>query len=286
MASKLLRVGLTGSRGFVGSHLKDALESLDRVRVIPLRRPTKTSTLNFKNLKRRISDLDVIFHLAGVNRGAEKEILEGNVMGTWNLLEALKTSGNTKAHLVFASSGQIYPASTSLIRENRRADPPTIYGVSKKAAEDLVRLSGFSFTSVRLSNVYGPRCRAGYNSVIATFCQRATQGQPLTLHGKGTQGRDFIFIEDVVNALLKAGIDNRLSGIYNLSSGRTHTLKQIVQRIRKRLPNLEVKFQPGEDTGPRSYGLDNSRFKNRFQWRPRVSLDQGLARTLQWFQER
>ncbi|NIQ00716.1 MAG: NAD-dependent epimerase/dehydratase family protein, partial [Nitrospinaceae bacterium] len=120
-----------------------------------------------------------------------------------------------------------------------------------KSAEDLIRLSGFPHCILRLTNVYGPGTRPHYNSVIGTFCDQAVRGRPVTLHGDGRQGRDFIYIDDVVDALIHAGTASATSraGIFNLSSGKVVSLKQIVTQIRQAGANLKVEVHPDVPSG-------------------------------------
>ncbi len=284
MVTKPLRIGITGANGFIGSHLVETLHQNSMVQVIPLTRSSKTGNLESKSLKKKNKQLDLIYHLGGVNRGTDEEILSGNILNTQSLISVVQAIGKPFPHIVFASSGQIYQSSTKLIRETKVIKPPTVYGTAKKAAEDLIRISGISYTILRLSNVYGPKCKAKYNSVIATFCENAVKKQPLTIHGKGNQGRDFIYIEDVIDAFIKVGkFTSKKQGVFNLSSAKVTPLNQIAKSIKKRRPSTKINYISNADTGPTAYCLDNSKFKKHFNWKPSTTLEKGITQTLKWF---
>ena len=187
---------------------------------------------------------------------------------------------------MFASSTQVYRLKKTgdKISESTSLQPDSIYGISKKSAEDLIRISGLPHMLLRLANVYGPGCRPDYNSVVATLCQRARKNLPLQINGKGTHGRDFIYIDDVVQAFLLAGFNGkpRERKVYNVSSGRITTLKKIINTIKQIEKGIKVEFNvEGEDKV--SYCCDSMRFKRDFGWKPRTSLSQGIERSLKSF---
>jgi UDP-glucose 4-epimerase len=277
-----MRIGVTGASGFIGSHLTRALKKHGKV--VTLSRGKSLPSL--AHLKSFVSGVNLFFHLGGVNRGTSQDILTGNITGTLRLLEAIKRYGEPSARILFASSAQVYRLKNCAekISENSVLQPESIYGVSKKSAEDLIRISGLPYTILRMTNVYGPGCRADYNSVVTTFCQRTKNRIPLEINGQGKQNRDFIYIDDIVRAFLIAGFQNQtpVSRAYNVSSGRMTSLVKIVNTIRKFEPYLEVKFKPGADDGI-SYCCDASRYKREFGWSPKTSLNKGIQQTLNYF---
>jgi UDP-glucose 4-epimerase len=282
-----MRIGITGASGFIGGHLMNAIKTLPGVSVYPLIRKRKNSPPTLRELKNFVADKDVIYHLAGVNRGSEEDILNGNILGTLHLLLAIKTYGSPQTRIIFASSSQVYQhgRENGLIKESRATEPESLYGVSKKTAEDLIRLSGLGHVVLRLSNVYGPGCRPNYNSVIATFCDRTVKGLPLLIDGNGRQGRDFIFIDDVVQAMVLAasGKQPKKRAVYNISSGRVSSLRQVIGNIKRAGENVNVEYQKTD--GGYSYGCDSSRFQKNYGWQPATSLTAGIKDTLRGFKE-
>jgi len=240
-----MRIGVTGASGFIGGHLMNALKELPGATVSPLIRKRKNSPPTLTELKNFVKNKNLIYHLSGVNRGSDEEILCGNILGTLRLLVAVKTYGSPKTRIVFASSSQVYKWGKNALKESHATEPESLYGISKKSAEDLIRISGLPHIILRLSNVYGPGCRPDYNSVIATFCDRAIRHLPLTLDGNGRQGRDFIYIDDVVRALVEAGTKKQTSirSVYNISSGRMASLRQVIGNIKRAGLGVSVEYQ-------------------------------------------
>ena len=239
-----------------------------------------------QELKRFVSGTDLIFHFGGVNRGTDEEILNGNIIATSRLLESISNDGKPSARLIFSSSSQIYSLVNCKkpISESKKSNPDTVYGVSKQNAENPIRISGVPFAILRLANVYGPGCRPNYNSVVATLCHRAVQGLPLMINGDGKQGRDFVFVDDVVRAFTLAGL-GALSGsgkVFNVSSGRVVSLKQIVQQICQRYKKTKVTYIKDNKNSEISYCCDSSRFSKKYDWRPQVSLSKGIEQTLSY----
>lgn len=280
-----MRIGVTGASGFIGGHLMLALNQLPEVTVSPLVRKRKNSPPTLTELEKFVKNKHLIYHLAGVNRGADEDILSGNILATLRLLVAVKTCGSPDTRIVFASSSQVYKRGKNTIKESHATEPESLYGISKKASEDLIRISGLKHIILRLSNVYGPGCRPDYNSVIATFCDRAVRRLPLTIDGNGKQGRDFIYIDDVVRALVEAGTKKQTSrrAIYNVSSGRVASLRQVIGNIKRAGLGVNVEYQNG-NTGV-SCGCDPSRFSKVYAWKPETSLAMGIKHTLTGFEE-
>lgn len=281
-----MRIGVTGARGFIGTHLLSAIKGQGTVVTLPRRGefPEK------KDLKRFVAGTDLIFHVGGVNRDTDEKILSGNIISTSRLVESILSYGKPSARLVFASSAQVYSWTNyrKPIRETWKANPETVYGVSKQSAENLIKNSGIPFVVLRMSNVYGPGCRPNYNSVVPTLCYRAIKGLPLMVNGDGQQCRDFVYIEDIVRAFMIAGFKSVIGSreIFNVSSGRMISLKQIVQQISKLHKNTKVEFLTNEINSEISYCCDSSRFSEKYGWRPRISLSKGIDQTLSYFRGR
>jgi UDP-glucose 4-epimerase len=277
-----MRIGVTGASGFIGSHLTGALRKYGKVTVLSRGK----SLPSLAHLKSFVSGVELFFHLGGVNRGTDEEILTGNVTGTLRLLEAIKKYGDPSARIVFASSAQVYRLKNRVakISETSTLQPESIYGVSKKSAEDLIRVSGLPYTILRMTNTYGPGCHPDYNSVVATFCHRAKNKIPLEINGQGKQNRDFIYIDDVVRAFVLTGFNEKpLAGkAYNVSSGQMTSLVKIVNTIKGFEKSVKVEFKPGVEDKV-SYCCDASRFKRDYGWKPKISLLQGIEKSMKYF---
>ena len=276
------RIGVTGASGFIGSHLVPALRDFGKIVTLPRGKALPS----LSQLKKFTSGVDLFFHLGGVNRGTDEEILNGNIIATLRFLDAVKNYGKSSARILFASSSQVYRLNKikGKISESSPLQPSSVYGASKKAAEDLIRLSGLPYTILRLANVYGPGCRPNYNSVVATLCQQAQKRLPLQINGKGKQSRDFVYIDDVVRAFVLAGfIEKKMERqTYNISSGHMTSLVKIVNAIKKHAKRVNVKFIPiAEDSI--SYCCDASKFKRDYGWKPMTSLSKGIMKSLKYF---
>ena len=290
MERRPMQVGVTGSSGFLGSHLTSALHQLTDFEVTTLKRSSSKRFPEKSELKSFIKNLDLIYHVGGVNRGTNEEIFEGNIQATFNLLEAIRKYGNSSPRIIFTSSSQVYKKTNSpgkLVTESYKAEPATLFGVAKKTAEDLIRLSGFEHAIIRIANVYGPGCRPEYNSVVATFCHKSANEKPLKIDGDGHQKRDFIYVEDVVNAMVLAGTkkNNFISGIYNVGTNKTTSLRQVIRSIKSSGVEVKESYSPNASTGQNSFSLDATRFRQRFKWTPKTTLQSGIKKTLLWFQK-
>jgi UDP-glucose 4-epimerase len=280
-----MRIGVTGATGFIGKHLISELEkhgpviSLPRLKGVP----------NRKDLKKFVSGTDLIFHLGGVNRATDEEILKGNTIATSRLLEVILKHGKSSARLIFASSSQVYPAGSynNPIRETKRTSPNSVYDISKRSAEDLIKVSGVRSTILRMSNVYGPGCLPYYNSVIATWCYRTIKGLPLVINGGGRQGRDFIYVKDAVRAFMLAGFNSGTDSgkIFNVSSGKLVSMKQVIKNITRFQKNTKTEFLQGNQGADISYCCDASKILKRYGWKPRFTLSHGIEKTLSYYRE-
>jgi UDP-glucose 4-epimerase len=163
-------------------------------------------------------------------------------------------------------------------------EPETLYGISKKMAEDLIGFYGFPSIIFRPSNIYGPKCRPYYNSVISTFCDLIVKGDTLTLNGTGEQKRDFLYVEDVVDVLLKA-MEYEVKGVqaFNLCSGKLTTLNEVIETL-KIISGKEIRIirTPILEDNCCIKG-NNEKAKRMLNWSPQVGLREGLEHTYMWF---
>ena len=174
-----MKIGITGWRGFIGSHLSQRI----------------SDPLLFQGDMRSLADVktfawqcDRIYHLSGKNRAEDGQILANNLVSTGNLALAIKLLGNNP-EIVFASSKQT------------EWNPNSEYGLTKLGEENIVKKVA-KWCIFRIPNVYGPGCKPLYNSVVATFCYQIAHGEPCTTHQPAAT-REFIYIDDLVEALVE-----------------------------------------------------------------------------------
>ena len=305
-----MRILVTGGAGFIGSHLVDALvERGDEVVVID-----NLSTGRGENIADAIArgatlipadvtDLaavericsnakpDRVFHLAAqvdvrVSVNDPGLDVRVNVEGTVNLLDAARNAGATG--FVLASSCAVYgePADGDVpLAEDAPLRPGSPYGQAKLAAEGYValyrELHGLRAASLRFGNVYGPRQGAvGEAGVVAIFCRELLQGGRPTVFGDGTQTRDFVYVGDVVAALLAAS-DAGAEGEFNVGTGRETSVLELVGllgTIGGRSDFLPIPEPPRAGEIDRM-ALDATRLREALGWREQVPVEVGLRRT-------
>lgn len=287
-----MNVGITGSHGFIGTHLYNRLiKSQHNLNISICERfdRAKHNLLKPDSLEPFVGDKDVIFHLAGVNRTHNNDFIAINALGTLNLLEAIRRfSGANKAKIVFASSLQVYgfTSKSERLKESASLNPTNMYGMSKKFAEEIIHRYcedyGVHGIILRISNVYGPRCRPFYNSVIPTFIFLTLKKRPLIIHGSGESSRDFIYVNDVVQAFIKV-IQHKLKSpsVFNVCTGLATSLNRVVEKISKMMGNVRVIY---ERNGDDNFLIGNpSRTRKVLGFKSEMSLDGGLKETLKWF---
>ena len=300
---------VTGGAGFIGSNLVDALlDRGDEVTVVDDLSTGKRENLEhaldngatLEELDIRdadaVSDVvgrtkpDVIFHLAAqidVRRSVADPAYDSriNVEGTVNVLSAAQAHGIARV-VNTSTGGAIYgevhdpPAA-----EDHPTAPEAPYGLSKWCAEQycelFARLHGLSTVSLRYGNVYGPRQDPlGEAGVIAIFCGKVLENGKATIFGDGKQTRDYIYVDDVVEANLKAG-ESGATGPINIGVGQPKSVLDLVEILREHATNgFEPDHAPERPGEIQNSALDPSRARDELGWQAKVELDDGLKRTL------
>jgi UDP-glucose 4-epimerase len=300
---------VTGGAGFIGSNLVDALLARgDEVTALD-----DLSTGKRGNLEQAIANgatiaevdireaeavtdviarlkPDVIFHLAAqidVRKSVADPARDAriNVEGTANLLSAAQAHGVPR-FVNTSTGGAIYgelervPAS-----EDHRVAPEAPYGLSKFCAEQyceiFTRLHGLSTVSLRYGNVYGPRQDPlGEAGVIAIFCGALLDGGKATIFGDGEQTRDYVYVDDVVHANLRAA-GSDASGPINIGLGKERTVLDIVTVLNEHAPNgFQPEHAPERLGEVRRSALDPTRAREELGWEAKVELEEGLRLTL------
>ncbi|MCE7699587.1 MAG: NAD-dependent epimerase/dehydratase family protein, partial [Methanobacterium paludis] len=243
-----MKLGITGANGFIGKHLISSLK--DNYEFETFNRQIY-NLLNVKSMQHFVEDKDIIIHLAGANREQNEELIKINTLGTINLLEAIRKYSKIDTKVIYASSLQIYGFTNKLtcLDESTPTKPDSIYGISKKTAEELLNhySKNYDIKTVifRMSNLYGPGCKPYYNSVIATFIELIKNKENITINGTGEQCRDFIYISDVVNAFLTLLKQDFNTDTFNICTGKPTTINEIINII-KEITKISTNIQYNE----------------------------------------
>lgn len=236
-------------------------------------------------------NIDIVVHLAAqINIVASMENpyadTKSNILGLTNILQ-LSAKHHVKKFL-FASSAAVYGLSEEIpLGENLPCKPVSTYGINKLLGEYYCgkwnELYQLNTLCLRFANVYGPRQGlTGEGGVVSMFMERMLNGQSLTVYGSGEQTRDFIYVEDVAEAIYRAS-QSPQSGVMNLSTGTEHSINTLVRILSDLHPLAGVRrAEPRPGDIFRSV-LDNSLLCNALEWEPRFSLEEGLRRTYEWF---
>jgi UDP-glucose 4-epimerase len=247
-------------------------------------------------------DVDIIIHLAantGVPNSVENPRLdmECNVIGTFNMLEAARI--NQVSRFVFASSGAPAGECEPPIHEELPPHPVSPYGASKLAGEGYcsayAKTFGLETVALRFSNVYGPGS-THKSSVVAKFIKQALNGETLVIYGDGTQTRDFIYIDDLIEAIYKAAtilssLSSNLSlggETFQIATSRETTLDEVTALLLKLLEKNGVPLPKVEKTAPRLGDVkrnfsDTTKAEKMLGWKSQWPLKKGIKRTIRSF---
>lgn len=299
---------VTGAGGFVGSSICDRLladghtvRGIDcfvdyyprEVKERNIEGAKKSSKFSFieENLLRAdmnalLDGVELVFHQAaqaGVRASWGSyfsSYCDNNILATQRLLEAAKSKSHIKK-IVYASSSSIYGnAETFPTSESVAPQPVSPYGVTKLAGEHLMSLYATEFSvptvSLRYFTVYGPRQRP--DMAFHRFISAALKGAELTLFGDGEQSRDFTFISDIVEANILAAQKGQPGRVFNIGGGTQATVNNVLDIIRSKTGDLRIRKDERQVGDARHTSADTSRARSELGYRPQVSLEQGIAR--------
>jgi UDP-glucose 4-epimerase len=294
-----VRAAVTGGAGFIGSHVVDALVGRgDEVHVVDNFATGRRENLNpqatvhERDIREPLDELfgeirpEAIVHLAAqadVGTSVERPLFDAevNVVGTVNVLEAAQPHG---AQVVFSSTGgAIYGECERPAREDDERRPLSPYGTAKLAAEEYLamwnRLHGSRHVALRFANVYGPRQLAKLEGgVVAIFTDRLRAGEPVTIFGDGEQTRDYVYVGDVVAAVLAAL--GRDGGVYNVGTGTETSVNVLFEQCRRVAGvDAEASHAPARPGDVLRSVLDVTRSERELGWRPQTPLAEGLRLT-------
>ncbi len=293
---------ITGGAGFIGSNLADHLIRIGhKVIVLDNFVSGKKSNLDHhkkndlriinidisksKKLDKYFKGADYVFHLAALAqiipsiKNPEK-YFKNNVLGTLNVVKAAKKVKIKK--LIYAASSSCYGTPKKIpTSEKDKIDLKHPYAATKFIGETIVMKYASMFKmpniSFRFFNVYGPRLTISgqYSAVIGNFLSQKKNKKPLTIVGNGRQTRDFIHVDDLVDAFLKAIKSKSFNKIYNLGSGKKTSINAIAKIFGGKKKFIPIR--PGE---PKNSLANISKIKKDIKWRPKISIEQGLKKLL------
>jgi len=294
-----------GGAGFIGSHLAEALlqaghrvrifdrPHLDRLPAFLQRRELEVFTGDFLNpsaLSAALEGSEIVFHLVSTTlpKTSNDNVVydvESNVVGTLRLLELCRRQGVRK--VVFVSSGgTVYGVPRSVpIDESHPTDPLCSYGIHKLVIEKYLQLNhrihGLDYCVVRPSNLYGPRQRLDIaQGAVAVFLDRALRGKPIEVWGDGSVVRDYLFVGDAAEALVRAAAFQGEPRLFNIGSGAGTSLTQLIREIEALLGRpVPVDYAAARVLDVPANVLDVSLARRHLGWAPRTSLAEGLRRT-------
>lgn len=297
---------ITGAAGFLGSALAnrlareghqvrglDDLSTGDPRALSPDVLFTRGDINDRPKLWTLLQEVDCVYHLAARVIVAEsvlypREYSAVNVGGTVTLMEAMRDVGVRR--VVFVSSGAVYgDRAEQPLKEDSPLDPHSPYAVSKLSAEYYVRTIGdlwaIETVSLRVFNAYGPgqNLPPSHAPVIPNFIRQAVGGGTLVVHSDGKQTRDYVYVEDVVNAMVAAATARNINRqVINVGSGEETSVRELTRLVLEATnSSAEVIYNPRTDPGVSRMRADLSLAKDVLSYRPRVSLEEGVRLTLE-----
>jgi len=298
--SKLL---ITGGAGFIGSNLVDELINQGHEVVVldnlstgkkenlnPEAKFIKADIVDLEQIKPHFIGIDYVFHLAALPRvqwSIENpvEAHNANINGTLNVLLAARDARVKR--LVYSASSSAYGDTDKLpTKEDQLPQPMSPYGLHKYVGEHYARLFsllyGLETVSLRYFNVYGPKMafEGAYCTVIATFLKQKKEGKKMTITGDGTQTRDFTYVGDVVRANILASQSDKVGRgeVINIGAGNNYSVNEIANQLGGDVEFISPRVEPHDTLA------DNSRARELLGWKPEVELEDGIKKTVEWFE--
>jgi len=306
-----MNILVTGGAGFIGSHIVDSLISKGHNVVIIDNMLTGQKDLinpEAKFYQEDIRNLEKLNHIIKENKierichqAAQLDVrksvenpqfdAEVNIIGTINIFELAKRNGVAK--VVFASSGGAIYGDTDIMptTEDHPEEPISPYGITKLVKEKYVHyykeIYNLDYTALRYSNVYGPRQNAhGEAGVVAIFTDRMLRGEQCYINGDGENTRDFVFVDDVVEANVQALLGD-LSGKYNICTEKSVSINQVFDILNQLSgANLERVHKEAKLGEQKHSCLSYQKINQAINWQPKVEIKEGLAKTIEYFRSK
>ncbi len=307
--TKKRNILVTGGAGFIGSHLVDELlQKGHKVIVVDNLSSGKKECVNKKAVFYKADILsseiekifkkekpEIVFHFAAHIEAREsvKDPLgdaKVNILGSLNILENCRKYNVEK--IIFASSGgEIYgDAKTIPTSEDYIPFPISPYGVAKFSVEKYLdsyyKVHGIKYVALRFGNVYGPGQNAkGESGVVAIFTEKMLRGEQPFIHGDGKQTKDYIFVDDVVQAAYKA-FEKDFVGILNIGTGKETSVLEIFNKLKNSIgKGIEEKHIALPSINFKRGCLSIKKAKKVLDWQPKYNLNEGMEKTVAWFKK-
>lgn len=245
---------------------------------------------------------DLVFHMAAqVGREISVEQpeldVEINCNGTINVLEACRQRPNVPKVVFAGSRGQIGEPVYMPVDEKHPQNPTDVYGINKMAGEQYLflysKIYRFPAVSLRLNNVYGPRCQmhAGFYGILNWFMSNAMQDKPITVYGTGNQTRDYVYIADVVDAFVRVSLSNNANGqVFFVGSGVETVFLDMVRTVINSVGKGKYEHVPFPQTREaidiKKFVVTYDKLNHAVGWEPQYSLERGVQETADFYRER
>jgi UDP-glucose 4-epimerase len=315
------RILVTGGLGFIGSNLARRLVSEgarvtlcdamiegyggNPANVREIRSEVVIDTADVRDaaaMERLVAGQDVVFHLAAqvshvMSLSNPYPDIDINIKGTAVLLEACRKANPDALVVRSGTRGQYGPAVNLPVSEETPSDPRGIYEISQLSAEMIcrtyTRIHGIRTVPLRLTNVYGPRGQMKHSQfgVVNWFVRLALDGKPIPIFGSGKILRDFLYVDDCVEALVRAAEEPKAVGeILNVGHDRPSTFLEVAEVLREIIPEARIAFTDftpeRKAQEPGDFVSDITKIRALLGWEPKISLRDGLARTVAFYRER
>jgi len=316
-----MRILVTGGMGFIGSSLARRLVSdgaqvtlcdamIDGyggnpANIAELRGRVEVDASDVRDaaaMERLVDGRDIVFHLAAqvshvMSLSNPYPDIDINIKGTAVVLEACRKK-NPRAVIVRSGTrGQYGPAVKLPVSEDTPSDPRGIYEISQLSSEMIcrtyTRIHGIRTVPLRLTNIYGPRAQMRHSQfgVVNWFVRLALEGRPIPIFGTGKILRDFLYVDDCVEALVAAAISPAAVGeILNVGHDRPSTFLEVAELLREIVPDTRIEFTEfspeRKAQEPGDFVSDITKIRRLLGWEPKTNLREGLARTVDFYRER
>lgn len=268
-------VGITGSNGFIGKALVEKLQKQKDTCNVKI---FNGDVLNFNQVDVFARDCNKIIHLAGILSNDFNNLIEVNVKGTRNIVDACRKNGIEK--MIFASTGAVYgePFKNGISFENDPLTPNTLYGLSKFYAEEYIRFSKIDCVILRFPNVYGPDNNKG---VIYNFLESIQKEKKVNIFGTGKQKRNFLYVNDAAEAIVKTLGYRGSNKVFNIADNKLYSLNDVVEKLKNRGLKFDIEYRLADEINQLQILSENIELaKNELGWEPIVTLDLGIERII------